>query len=341
MLLHAEKFKKSKEGYLVVKPGEDVALTYLVKRPARTVLSRKEHYSELFQPHLSDTTYTVTERDTTDALLQTIKFTAPAAARSQPYTVGAIFSLPPANRYDEHVVTRAYTYLLVQEPIPPADSVLTLLHLDKLPKTPEGHLLSTPTETLRLSTFSKSIEGFTTSLEVITSLKENAAYFNFTARDSANGKLGVLLFKPAPEQIRNEPYQILFRSTYTPVALEMGMALHGTTALQRHAGTGQSYTRDKTATLVVSAATPTGTADDLLQAGRIVYPNPAREIIGIEAEAGGSFTLYRANGQQVLRLPLAPGYNKIARPANLVPGFYYYQLSSKGKHTKRGKLLLL
>jgi hypothetical protein len=161
-------------------------------------------------------------------------------------------------------------------------------------------------------------------------LTAKAEKFNFTVRDTTDGKVGELIFKPSIYQTSYTPQTITFKATYNPARIAGG----------RSAAAGEPIVKEMKLQVIVTQQQPTATPEELAAATYLIYPNPARDKFTVQAEAPTTLHIYSLQGKLLLEQQLQPGTTEVRKPENATTGLYFYSLTTQSGHKKTGKLVL-
>lgn len=306
-----------KDGRLLVKPGERVTLRLFFPQ-----IAEKSWVSELQGLGLQDVTLRSINTFVTE-----FTFTAPEAlSRRQPYGINFNFAFRnPGTPYlpQIYIATLPVSLLIWQ----PDEVKLGMLASGNLKYTPEGHISSLPGQDTKVMLFAYNGLGNTVNLTIDSNLKAGAGHFSFVTRDSADSKVGELVFNPSQAQVSSKPYTITISST--------SMQL-------RTSNSSSSTTQELVLQVFVSEPIPLSVEDDLATDKIKLYPNPATDKFMIEAPELPDLYLHLhdVNGKKVAGYTLQPGQNLLSRPATLSPGLYFYTLTSQAQPIQNGKLVL-
>ncbi|MBC5993150.1 T9SS type A sorting domain-containing protein [Pontibacter cellulosilyticus] len=206
----------------------------------------------------------------------------------------------------------------------------TLVKKDRYKYTTDGMIIATPNQRLKLEFFVSESSGKTPKVPQLYSEFQLDHIRNFTSqtvthRDSANGKVLEVVFTPAPDLVRNQPYIIGTKSAVDK---------YTTSSLYLYEITNWDYAYIQVASTLLSVSD----LKDEIDAK--VYPNPVSDKIFIEKikQKNVELQIWNVMGQQVVVTTLNEGKNIIKRPRHLPSGTYFYYIISNGRRIKAGKL---
>ncbi|WP_162428605.1 T9SS type A sorting domain-containing protein [Pontibacter pudoricolor] len=319
-LIKTENQKYSTEGYLIVKATDEVKfqMRYNYMKPDEYYVTGKGNYftSELSHVLKVPVTYDIDYH----GVKGTFAFKPDKSLiRNRPYFVN-FYGTDGRYSYTKSIG------IIIRDDQP----IIKLEGQNKYTKTDEGYYIFLATNTVKLSMFAENMDGYVQELSVESALAAKAEKFNFTVRDTTEGKVGELIFKPSVYQTTYNPQAITFKATYNPARM----------AGQRASYAGAPIVKEMQVQVIVTQQLPTATAEELAVATYLIYPNPAQDKFTVQAEAPATLRIYSLQGKLLLEQQLQPGTTEIRRPGTTTSGLYFYSLTTKSGHKQTGKLVL-
>ncbi|NDK54664.1 T9SS type A sorting domain-containing protein [Pontibacter fetidus] len=315
----------SPEGYVVAKINKEleIQLNYGDLNPALAPGSQVNHFiSELTQVLKVPVSYT-TEKSASGTIGK-FRFTPTEnLIRSRPYFISFYGSSNTGMGYNNLATTSIGLIIRSDQPI------ISLAGLGNVQKSDNGFFVVSVNKAAKFSIFAEKVDGYALSLTVESPLAANAKQFDFTVRDTTEGKVGELLFQPSEAQLTQDPQPIIFKATYNPARM----------AGERASFAGNPIVKEMQLQVIVTNQLPTATPEELANATYLIYPNQVQNKFTVQAEKPAILSIYSLQGKLILQRQLQPGTTDVNRPT-ATSGLYFYTLTTQDRQKTTGKLVL-
>ncbi len=325
-MIQIENQKYSAEGYLIVKATDKVEfqIDYNYVKPDEYIVSQAASgESNYFTSELSHVLNVPVAYDIInyyEGAKGTFSFTPDRnLIRNRPYFVN-FYGYSSGKAYSRSIG------IIIRDDQP----IVKLQGQNKYSKTDEGYYLFLTANTVKLDMFAENLDGYTQVLSVESELAAEAEKFDFTVRDSTDGKVGELLFKPSTYQTSYTPKSITFKAIYNPSQIAEGRA----------SAADEPIVKEMQLQVIVAQQEPTATPEELAAATYLIYPNQIQDKFTVQAEAPAELHIYSLQGKLILTQQLQPGATSVKRPYTAKAGLYFYTLTTAHGHKKTGKLVL-